>query len=124
MFRLLTVLLLFAIATLAGADTALNGREFIDRQIAAHPGSTGTLVLDKGQDSLLARAWLADHATHSIEVQYFIWSSDNIGILASEALLRAAKRGVRVRVGVSGTRAFNHVGRGDSRSQARVSDFC
>jgi len=26
----------------------------------------------------------------SIEVQYFIWSTDNIGILAAEALLRAA----------------------------------
>jgi putative cardiolipin synthase len=31
-------------------------------------------------------------------VQYFIWSTDNIGILASEALLRAAQRGVTVRV--------------------------
>ncbi len=98
MFRLLAVLLLVSIATLARADTALDGRAFIDHQIAAHPGATGTLVLDKGQDSLLARAWLADHAKRSIEVQYFIWSSDNIGILASEALLRAAKRGVRVRV--------------------------
>jgi putative cardiolipin synthase len=31
-------------------------------------------------------------------VQYFIWSTDNIGILASETLLRAAERGVKVRV--------------------------
>jgi putative cardiolipin synthase len=31
-------------------------------------------------------------------VQYFIWSTDNIGILAAEVLLRAADRGVRVRV--------------------------
>ena len=31
-------------------------------------------------------------------MQYFIWSTDNIGILASEALLRAAERGVKVRV--------------------------
>ncbi|HPN01005.1 MAG TPA: phospholipase D family protein, partial [Methylotenera sp.] len=43
-------------------------------------------------------AWLADHAQKTIEVQYFIWSTDNIGILASEALLRAADRGVKVRV--------------------------
>jgi len=47
---------------------------------------------------LLARAWLADHAQHTIEVQYFIWSADNIGILAAEALLRAADRGVQVRI--------------------------
>jgi putative cardiolipin synthase len=30
--------------------------------------------------------------------QYFIWSTDNVGILAAEQLLRAAERGVRVRV--------------------------
>ena len=70
----------------------------IDAQIAAHPGQTGVYILDTGAEALLARAWLADHARESIEVQYFIWSTDNIGILAAEALLRAADRGVRVRV--------------------------
>lgn len=39
-----------------------------------------------------------DHAEQSINVQYFIWSTDNIGILAAETLLRAAERGVKVRV--------------------------
>ena len=71
---------------------------FIDQQIAEHAGLTGVKVLEKGEEALLARAWLADHAQESIEVQYFIWSTDNIGILASEALLRAAERGVKVRV--------------------------
>jgi putative cardiolipin synthase len=71
---------------------------FIDGQIAAHAGQTGAYVLDTGDEALLARAWLADHALHSIEVQYFIWSTDNIGTLAAEALLRAADRGVQVRV--------------------------
>ncbi len=63
-----------------------------------HHGQTGAYVLEKGEEALLARAWLADHATTSINVQYFIWSSDNIGILAAENLLRAAERGVKVRV--------------------------
>ena len=71
---------------------------FIDSQIAANAGKTGIYVLDTGAEALLARAWLGDHANESIEVQYFIWSTDNIGILAAEALLRAADRGVRVRV--------------------------
>ncbi|HEX9180629.1 MAG TPA: phospholipase D family protein [Burkholderiales bacterium] len=70
----------------------------IDREIAANAGKSGVYVLDTGAEALLARAWLADHATESIEVQYFIWSTDNIGILAAEALLRAAERGVKVRV--------------------------
>jgi putative cardiolipin synthase len=70
----------------------------IDAHIAAHANQSGVYVLDKGEEALLARAWLADHAQKSIEVQYFIWSTDNIGILASESLLRAADRGVKVRV--------------------------
>jgi putative cardiolipin synthase len=81
----------------APADSA-SPLAFIDAQIAAHPGKSGAYVLDTGEEALLARAWLADHATKTIEVQYFIWSTDNIGILAAEALLRAAERGVRVRV--------------------------
>ena len=80
------------------ADAGSDGRAFIDTQVASHPGQTGTYVLERGEDALLARAWLADHARSSIEVQYFIWSTDNIGILASESLLRAADRGVHVRV--------------------------
>jgi putative cardiolipin synthase len=48
--------------------------------------------------SSIGRAWLTQHATNSIDVQYFIWSTDNIGILAAEQLLTAAERGVMVRV--------------------------
>ena len=83
----------------AVAATADEGAmAVVDAQIAAHPGQTGVYVLDTGAEALLARAWLVDHAQRTIEVQYFIWSTDNIGILAAEALLRAAERGVRVRV--------------------------
>lgn len=71
---------------------------FITHYTQDHPHQTGAYILENGIEALLARAWLADHATRSIEVQYFIWSNDNIGILASEALLRAADRGVKVRV--------------------------
>lgn len=59
---------------------------------------TGVYILEEGEESLLARAWLTRHATQTIDVQYFIWSTDNVGILASTELLEAAGRGVRVRV--------------------------
>ena len=59
---------------------------------------TGAYILEKGEEALMARAWLAQHAEQSIDVQYFIWSTDNIGILAAEMLLGAADRGVTVRV--------------------------
>ncbi|SHI60762.1 Phosphatidylserine/phosphatidylglycerophosphate/cardiolipin synthase [Malonomonas rubra DSM 5091] len=66
--------------------------------LSAYPQQSGAYVLEKGEEALLARAWLADRAEQSIEVQYFIWSNDNIGTLATESLLRAAERGVQVRV--------------------------
>ena len=59
---------------------------------------TGVFILERGEVALMTRAWLSEHAQQSIEVQYFIWSTDNIGILAVEMLLKAADRGVTVRV--------------------------
>ncbi|OQX17125.1 MAG: phospholipase D family protein [Desulfobulbaceae bacterium A2] len=96
----LIILWLFVVAiffTPARADVDM-AMAHIDMQIDAHPGVSGAYVLETGEEALLARAWLADHAQRTIEVQYFIWSADNIGILAAEALLRAAGRGVRVRI--------------------------
>ncbi|MFA7383939.1 MAG: phospholipase D family protein [Desulfurivibrionaceae bacterium] len=90
-----TLCLCFPLSGHAASDTPMA---IVDEQIAAHVGQSGIYVLETGMEALVARAWLADHARHSIEVQYFIWSTDNIGILASEALLRAADRGVLVRV--------------------------
>lgn len=96
----LSFMVLWAWLSLAiAADQApKNALAVVDQQIGLHPNQSGIYVLDKGEEALIARAWLADHAQTSIEVQYFIWSTDNIGILASEALLRAADRGVEVRV--------------------------
>src|SRR5690349_18638538 len=91
---ILVAIVIFAFGGAAVADP----RDAIDDAIRAHPDLTGSLVLEHGGQALLARAWLVDHARRSVEVQYFIWSTDNIGILASAALLRAAQRGVAVRV--------------------------
>jgi len=85
------------LASAAGMQKELTLDSFY-QQVQKHPGQTAAYVLEYGEESLLARAWLAEHAQKSIEVQYFIWSSDNIGILAAEALLRAADRGVKVSV--------------------------
>jgi len=81
-----------------GAQSAASLEDIINPLTEEHHKKTGLYVLEKGGNALLARAWLADKATKTIDVQYFIWSSDNIGVLAAEALLRAADRGVRVRV--------------------------
>ena len=80
----------------AFADTTLES--LVDAQTSKHPHLSGAYVLEKGENALFARAWIGDHAQKSIDVQYFIWSTDNIGILAAESLLRAAERGVKIRV--------------------------
>ena len=59
---------------------------------------TGVYPLEDGNAALLARAWLSEYAEKTIDVQYFIFSADNVGLIASDYLLRAAKRGVAVRV--------------------------
>lgn len=94
--RGLAALALLAAASLASA--AEDPMAWAAAEVGRHPGQSGVVVLNRGDRALMARAWLADHARRSIDVQYFIWSTDNVGILAAEALLRAADRGVRVRV--------------------------
>lgn len=59
---------------------------------------TGVYVLEDGGGSLITRAWLCEHAEKTIDVQYFIFSTDNVGLIASDYLVRAADRGVKVRI--------------------------
>ena len=70
----------------------------LEESAQKHPGESAVHLLEKGEESLMVRAWLAESAERTIDVQYFIWSNDNIGILASERLLSAAERGVKIRV--------------------------
>ncbi len=59
---------------------------------------TGVYVLEQGIEAMLSRAWLTEHAEQTIDVQYFIFSTDNIGLIAIDYLVKAAERGVRVRI--------------------------
>jgi len=49
-------------------------------------------------DAFNWRLALADHATTSIDAQYFIWQDEETGLLLFDHLLRAADRAVRVRL--------------------------
>ena len=66
--------------------------------LKAHPGESGFLPLRSGVDALLARMVLAEAAERTLDVQYYIWHEDLTGRFFADALLRAADRGVRVRV--------------------------
>ena len=55
-------------------------------------------TLNTGEVSLIRRLALIDTATVSIDAMYFLWLEDAVGSLRFERLLKAADRGVRVRI--------------------------
>jgi len=56
------------------------------------------LLLDDNREALHWRLALIDHAQSSIDLQYFIWDNDVAGTILLDRVLRAAQRGVRVRL--------------------------
>ncbi len=68
------------------------------RQIGGHPGQSGVYALGNGADAKGARFALADMAERTLDLQYYIWRSDDSGLQLVAALMRAADRGVRIRL--------------------------
>ena len=59
---------------------------------------TGVFVLEDGAGSMVTRAWLTEYAEKTINIQYFIFSTDNVGLIACDYLVRAADRGVKINI--------------------------
>jgi putative cardiolipin synthase len=82
---------------LTETQETLLGRTLADEK-AAHPGKSGFLLLADGLDAFVARAVLARLAERSIDVQYYLYHDDLVGRLLTDQLVKAADRGVRVRL--------------------------
>src|SRR5215831_20626557 len=63
-----------------------------------HPGLSGFSVVREGERAFVARLAMADLAEKSLDAQYYIWDGDVTGQILADRLIRAADRGVRVRV--------------------------
>lgn len=63
-----------------------------------HQPASGLRMISAGMDGLLARVELIDRADERLDLQYYIFRSDDSGRLIQNALLRAADRGVRIRI--------------------------
>ena len=63
-----------------------------------HPDLTGYLVLFEPLEALATRLSLIDKAEKRLDLQYYIWDNDKVGALALHALIRAADRGVKIRL--------------------------
>ena len=86
------------------ASTAFQAHESttIGREVAElaaqHPGQSGFAIMRYGRPAFTARIMLADLAERSLDVQYYQWEPDATGLILARHLLRAADRGVRVRI--------------------------
>lgn len=74
----------------------------LDRAVApltdARPGETGLALLTDNLDAFAARALAARQAGRSLDLLYYQWNDDLTGRLLALDVLRAADRGVRVRL--------------------------
>jgi cardiolipin synthase C len=73
------------------------GAQF-DTAALAHGGDSAFRIISVGVDGFLIRAQMIAAAEKTLDLQYFIFHGDETGRLLTDALLRAADRGVRVRV--------------------------
>jgi putative cardiolipin synthase len=77
-------------------DTTL-GKVSLEKR-RGHSGRVGFHLLGDGLDAFVARAVLANVAERSIDAQYYLLHKDLVGRLFVDLLLKAADRGVRVRL--------------------------
>jgi len=64
----------------------------------ADEGTSGFLKLFRNDDAMRWRLLLADMAEETLDMQYFIWKADASGDLLLDRVIKAADRGVRVRI--------------------------
>lgn len=73
------------------------GQQFA-RASGQNSGRSGFRILNVGVDGFLMRLEMIDAAERTLDLQYYIFRGDESGRLLTDALSRAAERGVRVRV--------------------------
>ena len=86
-----------ASSALAQPEETRFGRQFADAA-REHGGNSGFRMLAVGVDGFLTRVQMVNTAERTLDLQYFIFRADETGQLLTDAVLRAADRGVRVRV--------------------------
>jgi cardiolipin synthase C len=82
---------------LAHPDETMLGKQFATAA-RQHEGKSGFRIITIGVDGFATRMQMIDAAERTLDLQYFIFRGDETGRLLTDALLRAADRGVRVRV--------------------------
>ena len=68
-----------------------------------HPNQSGVVLLIVGLDAFVDRALLVSLSERSIDVQCYMFHQDTVGKLLIDQLIKAADRGVRVRMLIDNT---------------------
>lgn len=89
------------------ADHCATKSGLYDLATASDDQQNRAVILDLGEDALIARLNLIRAARHSISIQTYIWANDDAGNLMLDALVNAARRGVHVRVLADQLASFN-----------------
>src|SRR6478609_8454863 len=71
---------------------------FFGPAAAAHPGLSGFSLLGQARDAFITRLALADLAERYLDMQTYVWDGDATGRIILDRVMKAADRGVRVRL--------------------------
>ena len=91
-------------ASCATADHCASPSPLVDAAREANAASTAgkpvhvATLLEDGEQAMAARINLIRAASQSIDVQTYIWEQDDAGKLVLDELIKAARRGVHVRI--------------------------
>ncbi len=72
--------------------------QLFEEAAVQHPDESGFAIIRYGQPAFTDRVALTELAEKSLDLQYYIWEQDETGRILAERLVRAADRGVRVRM--------------------------
>ena len=76
-------------------------------------------ALEDAQRSLAVKLWLIEHARHTVDVMYYIFTRDRVGYAIIGALCEAVQRGVDVRIMVDSLGSFH-----PTHSELRALESC
>ena len=77
-------------------DTSVG--QLFEESAVQHPGESGFAIIRRGRQAFTARIALTELAEKTLDLQYYIWEQDETGRILAERLIKAADRGVRVRI--------------------------
>ena len=72
--------------------------QLFEEAAVKHPGESGFSIITRGRRGFNARIAMTELAEKTLDLQYYVWEADETGWLLAEHVLKAADRGVRVRI--------------------------